>query len=175
MKRLTIYFVLAAMLVSLTGCGKKHEFLPDARNDYTYRTVGEMTVPTTDWVAYPGNGYHISTPPSGFYYETDFDDGAFEESWDVIADDDACVKVTMYQNMDETDARGMFLREHEEYMFEDLGETQYGSEHDGDSLCFRVYPTENSVYILSWEYTSRTSDDTIAILNTIANSFALTK
>jgi len=173
MKRLTLYVVLAALLVSLAGCAKKNEFLPEAQNDHTFTTVGGMTVPTTDWMAYPGNGYHISAPPSGFRYETDFDDGAFEETWEAIADDDACVKVTMYRNVDETTARGMFLREHEDYMFEDLGETQYGEAHDGDSLCFRVYPTEGGVYILSWEYTSRTSDDTIAILNTIANSFTL--
>lgn len=176
MKRFALYVLVGALLVSLAGCGKKNEFVPEAKNDRTVATVGGSTVPTTDWMAYPGNGYHISVPPSGFHYETDFDDGAFEETWETLADDDARVQVTMYRNMDETAARGMFLRENEDYVFEDFtGETHCGFERDGDVLCFRVYPTESAVYILSWEYTDRTSDETVAILNTIANSFELVK
>jgi len=178
MKRLALYFLLAAMVLSFVGCAEKtkDKILQEAKNDHTMATVGGNTVSTTDWRAYPGDGYRISIPKSGFHYEFDFDDSVFEETWEAIAGDDAQVQVTMYKNSDETSARGRFLREHEDYVFEDFtGETHCGTERDGDTLWFRVYPSEGAVYILSWEYTKNTSDDTVAVLNAITKTFELTK
>ena len=179
MKRLGVYCLAIALIFTVAGCAKETAYLPEVKQDHVVGTVGELPPMTeidkSDWMAYPGNGYHISVAQNGFRYETDFDDGVFEESWETVSTDDAKVCVILYQNSDETKARSMFLQEHDDYIFEDFtGESHCGTEPDGDTLWFRMYQSGDTVYLLSWEYPKSASDDVISALHAIADTFQLT-
>lgn len=172
MKKLALVLV-AVILFTVTGCEdhiKKNQFLPEANNDKTYTTIsgGEET--------HQGDGYIISVPEKNYRYDKDYDDGVLEEKWDYKRKDDVEIKVTTYKNMDEVTARGRFLRENDDYIFEDL--TSYplcGQEFDGDALWFNLHVSGETVYIVSCEYPKNTKEELKTELLNVVNTFKLTQ
>ena len=87
---------------------------------------------------------------------------------------DVQIKVTTYKNTDETTARGRFLRENDDYIFEDMmGYPACGIELDCDTLWFNVHQSGGNVYIVSWEYPKNASDELKTELSKIAESFKI--
>ena len=154
----------------LAGCGAREKtlYLPEVQNDKTFATVGGEK--TKDNV-YQGEGYTISIP-DGYRYERDLDDGNLEETWNSKKYDDVEISVTTYKNTDEIVARGIFLRENDDYIIEDLtGNRILGIEPDGDSLWFSVYEKDGNTYIVSWEYPKNTNEAIRKELAEIAATF----
>ena len=170
MKKFALIMLALSVLV-LSGCadkGNKNLYLPEAKNDNIYTTIGGG-----DGI-YQGDGYTISVPDKAYRYEKDYDDGNLEEKWDYIKKDDVEIKVTTYKNTDAITARGRFLRENDDYLFEDLmGESICGMELDGDTLWFRMYESPGKVYIVSWEYPKNTSEDLKKELADITGTFTV--
>ena len=170
MKKL-ILVVLMMTLLAVSGCRGKNQkdlYLPEAKNDKMYATVG------IDGEAYHGNGYTLAVPEKNYRYEKDYDDGAIEEKWEYKKRDDVEIKVTTYKNTDEISARSRFLRDNDEYIFEDLtGYSLCGTESDGDTLWFNLHQTDSTVYIVSWEYPKNSSEELKKELSDIAYSFRL--
>ena len=88
---------------------------------------------------------------------------------------DGCkIKVTTYKNSDEISARTKFLKDYDEYIFEDLlGQSLCGQELDGDTLWFNIHISGETVYIVSWEFPKNTSEDLQKELSNIAGTFTL--
>lgn len=171
MKRV-IFIISMIAIITMSGCtwGQKHLYTPEATNDKTYTTVG------MDEKTYHGDGYAITIPEKIYLYEKDYDDGNMEEKWEYTKKDDVEIKVTTYKNTDEITARGKFLRENNDYIFEDLtGYSLCGMEPDGDTLWFNLHIKDDIVYIVSWEYPHNTKDDLKRELADIAATFELTE
>lgn len=171
MKKIVSVIMVIALVV-MSGCtwGQKHIYTPEATNDKTYTTVG------VDEKKHQGDGYTITIPEKSYRYEKDYDDGAMEEKWEYTKKDDVNIKVTIYKNTDEITARGKFLRENDDYIFEDMtGYSICGEEADGDTLWFNLQNSDDKVYIISWEYPKNTKDELKNELANIANTFKLTK
>ncbi len=165
----TALVLFAAALLMISGCsaGRRNVYLPEAKNDKIYTTVDGKDL-------YKGVGYTISVPSKNYRYEKDYDDGNTEEKWEYTKKDDVQIKVTTYKGMDEITARGRFLRENDDYIFEDLnGQTICGIEFDGDELCFRMHEADGNVYIISWEYPKNTKEKLKKELSDIAETFKL--
>ena len=166
-----VLIMLALSVLVLSGCadkGNKNLYLPEAKNDNIYTTIGGG-----DGI-YQGDGYTISVPDKAYRYEKDYDDGNLEEKWDYIKKDDVEIKVTTYKNLDEPTARGRFLRDNDDYIFEDMmGENICGQELDGDTLWFNIHISGETVYIVSWEFPKNTSEDLQKELSNIAGTFTL--
>lgn len=95
-----------------------------------------------------------------------------EEKWEYTKKDDVEIKVSTYKNSDEISARTKFLKEYEDYIFEDLlGYSICGQELDGDTLWFNLHVADKTVYIVSWEYPKNTKDDLKTKLANIASTF----
>lgn len=168
----TILIMIMIVMVTLSGCtwGQKHIYTPEATNDKAYTTVG------VDEKKHQGDGYTITIPEKSYRYEKDYDDGAMEEKWEYTKKDDVNIKVTIYKNTDEITARDRFLRENDDYIFEDMtGYSICGEEADGDTLWFNLHNSDDKVYIISWEYPKNTKDELQNELANIANTFKLTK
>jgi len=167
----SIIFLLAYLLIFFSGCGKKDEkkmYLPEAQNDKVYTTIGGENK------SHKGEGYTINIPTKDYRYEKEYDDGALEEKWEYTKKDDMKIKVTTYKNSDEIKARGKFLEDNEDYIFEDLmGYSLCGIEPDGDTLWFNLHISDKTVYIVSWEYPKNTSEDLKKELSNIAQTFSL--
>lgn len=192
--------VIAVLLATLSGCKSdgKRLFLPEAKNDETFAIIGGADGPTSIIVGktedraeettltfevegekelvsaklHKGNGYSLYLPTEGFRYEKGFDDGNFEETWESTANDEAEIQITVYENTTAQKAQSTFLREHDNYIFEDLmGYPLCGREADGDVLWFRLYESGKDVYIVSWEYPSYAEEGFGARLAVIANTF----
>ena len=166
-----ILILLVITISTITGCqiGKKNIYLPEANNDKSFSIVSgnENT--------HQGEGYILTLPDKKYRYEKDYDDGNLEEKWDYIKKDDVEIKVTTYKNSDEITARSKFLRENDDYIFEDLmGYSICGTELDGDTLWFRMHQSGTTVYIISWEYPKNTKDSLKKELSGIADTFKLT-
>lgn len=147
-KRIGIFLLLTVLLFS--GC-QKPQYLPEAKNDTIYTTVGGASV-------HAGEGYTM-TIPENYVYEKEYDDGALEETWEYIKKDDVELKVTTYKNADEISARSRFLKDNEDYIFEDLmGYSLCGQDLDGDTLWFQLHVAGETVYIVSWKYPKNTSE-----------------
>jgi len=162
--------LILLVLVTITGCGmrKNSLYLPDAENDKHYTTIG------INEKEHQGEGYTIMVPDKNYRYEKDYDDGILEEKWDYTKKDDVDVKVTIYRNSDEQTARGRFLRDNDDYIFEDLtGYSVCGTERDGDVLWFNLHEADGTVYIVSWEHPKNTKEDLKKELADIAGSFTL--
>ena len=146
----------------------KNIYLPEAKNDKIYTTIGggEET--------HQGEGYTLTVPSKNYRYEKDFDDGNLEEKWEYTKKDDVEIKVTTYKNSDEISARSKFLKDNEDYIFEDLmGYPLCGTEHDGDTLWFNIHISDETVYIVSWEFPKNASEDLQKELANIAGTFTL--
>ena len=135
MKKLAL-FLLITVLLMISGCNdnnQKNIYLPEAENDKMYVTVGG------EKDLHNGEGYTIAVPDD-YRCEKEFDDGALEEKWEYIGKDDVEIKVTTYKNSDEMSARSRFLKDNEDYIFEDLmGYPLCGQELDGDTLWFDLH------------------------------------
>ena len=157
------------------GCKRteqKNLYLPENTNDKTFSSVKSTDKEYVS--AHSGTGYSIYVPEESYRYEKDYDDGAFEETWEHKRFDDVEIKVTTYKNSDEISARSKFLREHDDYVFEDLlGYPLCGVERDGDTLWFHIYENSGNVYIVSWKYDKNTIDDVKTELSEIASTFSL--
>lgn len=167
MKKIALILFVMAIL-SLGGCGdNKNLYLPEAENDKIYATVGgEKT--------YKGDGYTLTVPEKNYRYEKDYDDGAIEEEWEYTKKDGVKIKVTTYKNSDEISARTKFLKDYDEYIFEDLlGLSLCGQELDGDTLWFNIHISGETVYIVSWEFTKNTSEDLQKELSDIVATFKI--
>ena len=168
MKRITLILVIIALMM-ITGCKddkQKNLYLPEAKNDKIYTTIGgedEM---------HQGEGYTLTVPTKNYRYEKDNDDGNLEEKWSYTKKDDVEVKVTTYKNSNELSARSKFLKDNEDYIFEDLmGYSLCGTEPDGDILWFNLHVSGETVYIVSWEYPKNTKEDLKTELANIAGTF----
>ena len=170
MKKIVLVLLVMSMIV-IGGCvriGNKNLYLPEMKNDKTYTAIGGG-----DGI-YQGEGYTLAIPDKTYRYEKEYDDGNMEETWEYIKRDDVEIKVTTFRNTDAVTARGRFLRDNDDYIFEDLtGETICGSEFDGDTLWFRMYESEGVTYILSWKYPKNTKEDLKKELADIAKTFTL--
>lgn len=172
--------ILALTLITLTvGCSTdKKEFRsqkPTTDNSDTTINQQEKSYQTKADI-HRGEGYTLAVPTDNYRYEKDYDDGNLEEKWEHKKYDDTEIKVTTYKNSDELTARNRFLMENDDYIFEDLtGYTLCGTEVDGDALCFNLYKSENTIYIVSWEYSKHTDGNVKNELSEIATTFTLTK
>lgn len=168
MKKMTLVLMMVILLM-FSGCrnnARKNLYLPEAKNDKIYTTIGG-----TD-ETHQGEGYTLTIPAKNYRYEKDFDDGNFEETWKYTKKDDVEIKVTTYKNTDEITARSRFLKENEDYIFEDLtGYSLCGTELDGDTLWFNIHESDGTVYIVSWEFPENTSEELKTELANIANTF----
>ena len=163
MKKFTLVMALV-LLLGTTACGRRNNNSPAVNN------AGTQPNPSI----YESEGYSISIPSGEYLYEKDYDDGNLEEKWEHRKKDDAHIKVTTYKNSDEISARERFLRENDDYIFEDLtGYPPCGIERDGDELWFNLYKSGENVYIVSWEYDKFTSDAIKKELSDIAGTFKL--
>lgn len=165
-----ILILLVITLSTITGChiGRKNIYLPEAKNDKSFSTV------SVNENTHHGEGYTLTLPDNNYRYEKDYDDDNLEEKWDYIKKDDVEIAVTTYKNSDEITARSKFLREHDDYMFEDLmGFSICGTELDGDTLWFRIHQLDSTIYIISWEYPKNTKDSFKKELSGIADTFKL--
>ena len=172
MKKITL-ILLMIILIMITGCKddkQKNLYLPEAKNDKIYTTIGGESG------SHKGEGYTITVPEKDYHYEKEYDDGALEEKWEYTKKDDVEIKVTTYKNSDEISARTKFLKDYDEYIFEDLmGYSLCGMEPDGDTLWFNLHESNGTVYIVSWEFPKTTSEDLKKELSSIAGTFALTE
>ena len=170
MKKITLILLMITLFI-ITGCKDKNTknlYLPEAKNDKIYTTIGY------DDEIHSGDGYTIIIPTKEYRYEKEYGDGALEEKWEYTKKDDVEIKVSTYKNSDEITARGKFLRENEDYIFEDLmGYSLCGTELDGDTLWFNLHEANGIVYIVSWEYPKNTSEDLQKELSDIAATFTL--
>ncbi len=170
MKKITLILLMLALL-TLVGCkdnNQKNLYLPEAKNDKIYTTIG------SEDETHNGEGYTLTVPTKNYRYEKDYDDGALEEKWEYTKRDDVEIKVTTYKNSDEISARSKFLKDNEDYIFEDLmGYSLCGQELDGDTLWFNLHISGETVYIVSWEYPKNTSEDLQKELSNIAGTFTL--
>ena len=166
-----IFILLMITLLMITGCKEnrpKNLYLPEAKNDKVFTTIGDKNE------TYQGEGYTITVPSKDYRYEKEYDDGALEEKWEYTKNDDVEIKVTTYKNSDEISARTKFLKEYDEYIFEDLlGLSLCGQELDGDTLWFNIHISDETVYIVSWEFPKNTSEDLQKELSNIAGTFTL--
>ncbi len=180
MKVKNIFLVLGAVIlaVSVSGCGTAGENNSPQDNpvdraekvNLTIHSDGEKEL--VEATLYQGDGYSIYIPDSGFRYERDFDDGVYEEHWESVTNDNAEVMVWLYKNTTEQAARSAFLRENDDYIFEDLtGEPLVGTELDGDELWFKVVPHGADTYIVSWKYPKRARESLSETLAQIAGTF----
>ena len=177
MKKATLILLMITLLM-ITGCkdSKKNLYLPEAKNDKIYTTVGgnDEKVQNDKSSLHDGEGYTLTVPSKGYRYEKDFDDGNFEEIWDYTSRDDIEIKVTTYKETDAATAQSRFLRENDDYIFEDLmGYSLCGMELDGDALWFNLHEADGNVYIVSWEYPKNTSEEIKSELASIADSFEI--
>ena len=112
MKKITLILLMITLLM-ITGCKdnkQKNLYLPEAKNDKVFTTVGGERKP------HKGEGYIITIPSKDYRYEKEYDDGALEEKWEYTKKDDVEIKVTTYKNSDEISARTKFLKEYDEYI-----------------------------------------------------------
>lgn len=181
MKKITLILLMITLLM-IAGCkdNKKNLYLPEAKNDEVYTTVdGNDEKKPTEHIEnalHEGNGYTISVPTKNYRYEKDYDDGNLEEKWDYISKDDVEIKVITYKDSDEITARGKFLKDNDDYIFEDLmGYSLCGMELDGDTLWFNIHVSGETVYIVSWEFPKNTSEDLQKELSNIAGTFKTTE
>lgn len=161
-----LFVIFLVSLVCSAGCGKDDMYLPKAKSDRMYTTVsgGEET--------HNGDGYTLTVPVKNYRYEKEYEDGLLEEKWEYTKKDDVEVKVTTYKNTDELEARSRFLRENDDYIFEDLtGYSLCGTERDGDTLWFNLHETDTATYIVSWKYPENTSEKLKKELADIAQTF----
>ncbi len=169
MKKLTL-ILLVITLLAVSGCRDNRQrniYRPEAKNDNIYTTIGDTKM-------HQGEGYTLTVPSKNYRYEKDFDDGALEEKWKYTKKDDVEIKVATYKNSDEISARGKFLRDNDDYIFEDLsGYPLCGTEFDGDALWFTLYESNGTVYIVSWEYPKNTGEELKTELANIAKTFKL--
>jgi len=168
MKKISLIMLMIA-LITVGGCkAKKDLYLPDAYNDEMYTTIGGEND------KYQGEGYTLAVPSKNYRYEKDYDDGALEEKWEYTKKDDVEIKVTTYKNSDEITAREKFLKDNEDYIFEDfMGYSICGMDSDGDKLWFNLLEEKGTVYIISWEFPKNTSEDLQKELSDIAGTFTL--
>ena len=170
MKKITL-ILLMIILLMITGCKddkQKNLYLPEAKNDKIYTAIGGGNE------SHQGEGYSITIPSKVYHYEKEYDDGALEEKWEYTKKDDVEIKVTTYKNSDEISARTKFLKDYDEYIFEDLlGQSLCGQELDGDTLWFNIHISGETVYIVSWEFPKNTNEDLQKELSKIAGTFTL--
>ena len=170
MKKITLILLMITLLM-ITGCKddkQKNLYLPEANNDKVFTTVGGESG------SHKGEGYTITVPEKDYHYEKEYDDGALEEKWEYTKKDDVEIKVTTYKNSDEISARTKFLKEYDEYIFEDLlGYSLCGQEFDGDTLWFNLHILGETVYIVSWEFPKNTSEDLQKELSSMSGTFTL--
>ena len=169
MKKITLILLMITLLM-ITGCkdNKKNRYLPEAKNDKVFTTIGGENE------NHRGEGYSITVPTKNYRYEKDYDDGALEEKWEYAKKDDVEIKVSTYKNSDEISARTKFLKDYEDYIFEDLlGHSLCGQELDGDTLWFNIHISDETVYIVSWEFPKNTREDLQNELSNIVETFAI--
>lgn len=166
MKKMTL-ILLAVALLTVVGCkdnNPQNVYLPEAENDKVYTTIGGESE------LHKGEGYTMTVPSKDYVYEKEYDDGALEETWEHAKKEDVEIKVTTYKNTDEISARGRFLKDNEDYIFEDLmGYSLCGQDLAGDTLWFHLHVSEEMVYIVSWKYPKNTSE---ALQKELANDIA---
>ncbi len=194
MKKLLLILLVTTLLM-VTGCNnrKKDLYLPEVKNDKMYTTIGgenkneqkkseniNLTVTANgekspvEATLHETDDYSIYIPTKDYSYEKDYDDGNIEEKWEHITKDDVEIKITTYMNSDEITARSKFLKDNDDYVFEDLmGYSLCGMEADGDTLWFCLYEAEGNVYILSWEYPKNTSESLKTELSEIVETFTI--
>lgn len=167
-KIFSLFLVISLMLIC--SCGKKDTeknknlYLPEAKND-------KIFTHTLKNFNHKGDGYTISVP-NGYRYEKE----SGEESWELNRNDDVKISVTTYKNTDEITARALFLKENEDYIFEDFtGYSICGMEPDGDTLWFNIHENGETVYIVSWEYPENTKKQLKEELSQISGTFKIVK
>ena len=186
MKKALLISLLFALIFAMSGCRDKSLGVIGGADGPTNILVAEgsdgeevnLTVTTQDGKEpvlaklYKGDGYSIYIPKKGYRYEKDYDDGTIEDKWEYTKRDDVSIEVITYKHTDAELAQKMFLRENEDYIFEDLmGYSLCGMEADGDALWFNLHEANGNTYIVSWEYPKNASERIRAELSEIAKTF----
>ena len=172
MKKTTLIFLML-ILIMIAGCKDNNSnnlYLPEVKNDKIYTTIGSGSE------SHAGEGYTITVLANDYRYEKEYDDGVLEETWEYTKRDDVEIKVSTYNNSDEISARSKFLKDNDDYIFEDLmGYSLCGQEADGDTLWFNLHVSGKTVYIISWKFPHNTSEELKKQLSDIAGTFVITK
>ena len=186
MKHLIIPLVMA---LSLTACARSPQqspaqppaasspaqSLPLDREQLLELDVGGELVPAS---LYVGEGYSIYIPTEGWTLELDSDDGILHQTWESDREDDAQLSVYHYKDVSFAVARDRFLRDCG-YVFEDTlggepGDPLVGRDEEGD-LCSLVVAegSHGTTYVIAWEYPRDTEHTWGAVLEALADTFAL--
>lgn len=101
-------------------------------------------------------GYSLYVPKEGWWLDKEGpEDGfAYEDCWESIQRDDVELCVRCYTGVTREEAQSRFLRDKNDYLFEDLmGEELFGwDERDGEYLTFYMEERGDCVYVVYWEY-----------------------
>lgn len=124
-------------------------------------------------------GYSIYIPDGGWHLETDHnDDGAvWEDTWESTFNDDVELGVRCYAGVTAEEARDRFLRDEDDYLFEDLmggalGDPLTGVDtEDNDVLGFMTAEKDGNVYVVYWKYPSEAAEGFGARLPVVADTF----
>ena len=180
-KKILVVISLFALFIS--GCGsrgndgktgneelKGNIYISERDEKSEIEFEGEETPAVSS--LYTGNGYSIYIPDDEFRKGMDFDDGVLEDYWESRANEDVEIHVSTYGGVTPEKAQKHFLKENDDYIFEDLtGKYICGQEKDGDTLWFFVETNENNTYIVSWEYPKSAEDAFSAKLAKVAYTF----
>ncbi len=178
-----IFICVGLLAVVLSGCaGKGNDgktgndelkgniYISQRDEKSDIKFDGEETPASTS--LYTGNGYSIYIPDDEFRKGMDFDDGILEDYWENKTNEDVEIHVATYSGVTPEKAQQHFLKENDDYIFEDLtGMPVCGREKEGDALWFFAETNEDNTYIVSWKYPKAAEDAISAKLAKIAETF----
>ena len=126
-------------------------------------------------------GYSIYIPDEGWKLETDHDDdgAAWEDQWESTVNDDVELAVRCYAGVTAAEAKERFVRDEDDYVFEDLlggdlGDPLTGTDpEDGDALSFMAAEKDGNTYVVYWKYPAEAAEGFGARLPVIAETFRL--
>ncbi|MDD4688474.1 MAG: hypothetical protein PHE51_01855 [Eubacteriales bacterium] len=188
MKKTIVAMIICTLL--LTACNKLLPPTPESqkvdgepnntvtnqevKKDITFLVEGQEEIVST--VLHKGDGYSIYIPAEGYRYEKENSDGALVEEWDSELNDDVSLEIYTYKNKALSDAQSEFLKENDDYIFEDINASPaMGKESDGDYIMYKAYENEGNTYIVAWEYPKEAAEGFGARLSQIADTFELSK
>ena len=190
MKKVLFVSLLVSLVLTMFGCqvkGKNSAVIGGADGPtsilVTEKNAGDevnLTITTENGKEpvlaklYKGDGYSIYIPKKGYRYEKDYDDGATEDKWEYTKRDDVSIEVITYKHTDEELAQKLFLRENDDYIFEDLmGYPLCGMEADGDTLWFEAHEANGHTYIVCWKYPKYAEREDAPVLSAAAQTFKI--
>lgn len=127
-------------------------------------------------------GYSIYIPDEGWQFDSDvYEDGAiWEDQWESVHNDDVELAVRCYAEMTAADARECFLRDEDDYVFEDLLGGELGKTpltgtdlEDGEKLAFVTAEKDGNTYVVYWKHPVEATEGFGTRLPIMAETFQL--